>query len=145
MIRYNSLFATADLQIGRFDHPRQHQHCDPAEEVASEYSVNRVEYGEFSVEIEGQRWELSLGDLFLTYPGMTYRCRHRELVPTDICMTIACRRSGVSEELSVFECAARRLPVRPSSNRLAYLFLLAGRTLNEPMAAEEAAHDVLAL
>jgi hypothetical protein len=144
MIRYNSLFATAEFQIGRFDHPRKHQHCDPDEEVAAEYSVNRVEYGEFSLEIEGQRWELTRGALFLTYPGMAYRCRHRELVPADICMTVACR-SNVFADASLFERAARRLPVRQPSNRLAYLFLLAARTPNESMATEEAAHEVLAM
>jgi AraC-like DNA-binding protein len=43
-----------------------------------------------------------------------------------------------------FERAARRQPVLPPSNRLAYLFLQVARNSNEQMAAEEAAHCVIA-
>ena len=58
MIRHNPLFSNAEFQIARFDHPRGHEHCNPAEEVAAEYSANRVEFGGFTLEVAGEQWEL---------------------------------------------------------------------------------------
>ncbi len=145
MIRYNPLLHTDEFRIGRFDHPRQRRHRDPALEVTPDYCVNRVERGTFALEIGRQHWELGAGDLFLNYPGLEYRCRHRELAPSDVCMTIAyIPYADSSEETESFEVAARTRPVLASSNRLAYLFLQVARTSNEPMAAEEAAHGVMA-
>jgi AraC family transcriptional regulator len=145
MIRYSHLLDTAEFRIGRFDHPREHSHRDPALEDAAEYSVNRVERGSFAVEIGRQHWELGPGDLFLNYPGMVYGCRHRELVPCDVCVSIAYAPSpDPSEETAAFERVARTQPVLPPSNRMAYLFVRAERSSNEQMAAEEAAHSVMA-
>lgn len=143
MIRYNPLCVAKEFKIGRFDHPPDHVHNDPKEEVAYDYSVNRVESGGFTLEIEGRGWELNQGDLFLTYPGMTYRCRHRESVPIDVCTTVAGTPQDESEEISVFHRAARDFPVRRSNNRLTYLFLLIGKTLHEPLVVEETAHEVI--
>jgi AraC family transcriptional regulator len=145
MIRYSPLLDTSEFRIGRFDHPREHLHRDPALEVTPEYSVNRVEHGRFAVEIGRRHWDLGPGHLFLHYPGMVYRCRHRELVPSDVCMSITYVPSANSfGEIAAFERAARTHPVLPESNRLAYLFLQIARISNEQMAAEEAAHSVIA-
>jgi AraC family transcriptional regulator len=144
MIRYSPLLDTAEVRVGRFDHPRDHSHCDPALEVATEYSVNRVERGSFVVEIGRQHWKLGPGNLFLTCPGMEYRCRHHELVPTDVCVTIAYAPAEGSEDTAAFERVARKQPVLPPSNRQAYLFLRVARYSNEQMAAEEATHSVMA-
>jgi AraC-like DNA-binding protein len=145
MIRYSPLLDTVEFRIGRFDHPADHRHYDPVLEVAAEYSVNRVERGGFVLEVGRQSWELGPGDMFLNYPGMEYRCRHRELVPSDVCVAIACVPfRSPSAEIAAFDHAARTQPLLPRSNRLGYLFLLAARTCNEPMAAEEAAHCAMA-
>jgi hypothetical protein len=48
MIRHSPLFSNAEFQIARYDHPPGHQHCDPAEEVASEYSVMEVILSQFA-------------------------------------------------------------------------------------------------
>jgi AraC family transcriptional regulator len=143
MIRHSSLLATPELQISRYDHPAGHYHHDPKQEVALEYSVNRVEIGHFILQIEGRQWELRRGDLFLNYPGMVYRCRHAELEPTDVCMSIAFAPQDIVKEITAFERAARRLPVHAPTNRFAYLFFLAARSNHEPMAAEEAAREVI--
>jgi transcriptional regulator GlxA family with amidase domain len=74
---------------------------------------------------------------------MTYRCRHRELAPADVCVSIALVAPDASREISEFESSARRSPVRPPSNRLAYLFFLAARDHDEPMVKEEAANAVI--
>jgi AraC-like DNA-binding protein len=144
MIRYNSLYAITEFKVGRFDHPRDHVHRDPKEEVAFDYSVNRVDSGGFALDIDGLHWELSPGDLFLTYPGMIYRCRHRESVPTDICTTVACLPQVEPEEISAFHHSARNLPVRRPNNRLTYLFLLMGKEFRERLAVEETVHEVIA-
>ncbi len=143
MIRHSPLFSKAEFEIARYDHPPGNPHCDPAEEVASEYSVNRVEFGAFVLAVSGRRWELFQGDLFCTYPGMTYRCRHRELMPTDVCVSVAFVMQNASRESGEFERATRRSPVRPRSNRMAYLFLLAAKNHDEPMVAEEVANAVI--
>jgi AraC family transcriptional regulator len=145
MIRFSPLLDTPEFRIGRFFHPRGHRHRDPALEVTPEYSVNRVEHGSFAVEMGRQRWELGPGDLFLNYPGMVYCCRHRELVPSDACLTIAyLQPANPCEEIAAFERVARTRPVLPPSNRLAYLFLQLAQVSTEQMAAEEAAHCVIA-
>jgi AraC family transcriptional regulator len=144
MLLHCSLFAAGEFEIARCDHPSGHEHCDPAEEISSDYSVNRVEFGEFTLQVDGQQWRLSPGDLFLTYPGMAYRCRHHEVIPTDVCLSVSFFPQDDSAEISAFKHAARTLPVHPPSNRLAYLFLLATRRPSEPMAAEEAVHELIA-
>jgi hypothetical protein len=65
MIRRRPLFSNAEFEIARHDHPPGHEHCDPAEEIASDHSVNPVEFGGFTLEVAGERWELSPGDLLL--------------------------------------------------------------------------------
>src|ERR1700721_2912401 len=107
MIRYSPLLETTEFRIGRFDHPQGQFHCDPRLEVATEHSVNRVESGEFVVEIGRQHWELRPGSLFLTYPGMEYRCRHHEVAPTDVCVAIDIPAKG-AEETAAFERVARK-------------------------------------
>ncbi len=109
MIRHSPLCYSAapNFRSVDNDHPPGHEHCDPAEETVSEYSVNRLEFGSFTLEVAGQQWELSQGDLFCTYPGMTYRCRHLELMPTDVCVSFAFIAQDVSREISEFESASR--------------------------------------
>lgn len=122
MNRYSALFETPDVAVGRFDHPRLHLHSDPAEECANEHSINLVERGSFSIQIGRRTWELGPGDLFLTYPGLTYRCRHREAIPTDSCLTVACLQSDSDCDLTTFSRIASARAVTPATNRIAYLF-----------------------
>jgi hypothetical protein len=55
MIRHSPLCYSAapNFRSVDNDHPPAHEHCDPAEETASEYSVNRVEFGSFTLEVAG--------------------------------------------------------------------------------------------
>ena len=145
MIRYTPLLDLTEFCFGCFDHPGEEHHHDPKLEVTSEYSVSRVEKGKFSLEIEGGLWELGPGHYFLNCAGMEYRCRHFELVPTDVCVSINYVASANSpEQTDRFERAARKKPVHSPSNRLAYLFLQLAKSREEPMRAEEAVHEVIA-
>ena len=83
------------------------------------------------------------GRLVLYVSRNDVRCRHRELIPTYVCVSFACSVQDASRETSQFERTARRSPVRPRSNRLAYLFFLAARNHDEPMVAEEVANAVI--
>lgn len=142
MIRYSPLLDNAEFRIGRFDHPLEHSHHDPAIEVSDGYSVSRVEHGSFRVEIGRRSWDLGPGDLFLNHPGMEYRCRHKDPVPRDQCLSIAwVSGANPSEETVGFERVARTQPVFPANNRLSYLFLRLAS--NEQMATEEAASEVI--
>jgi AraC family transcriptional regulator len=148
MNRYTALLDTSDLAIGRFDHPGEHTHRDPAEEVAADYSVNRVERGGFEIQIGRRRWELREGDMFLTYPGMAYRCRHGERAPTDVCVAVSYLPADEDrEDLAQFACAVRKRAVVPPSNRLAYLFRgfsSISLPAESPMVLEQAAGALLA-
>jgi AraC family transcriptional regulator len=145
MIRYSPLNELPEFCVGRFDHPADDHHHDPKLEATSEYSVSQVERGHFSLEIGGRLWELGPGDLFLNYDGMEYRCRHRELAPKDVCVSINFLPSAYSDgAIAVFENAARKRPVLPASNRVAYLFLQLTTSSGERMRVEEAAHGVMA-
>lgn len=144
MIRYRPLFNTSEFRIGRFDHPQGQHHRDADLEITTEYSVSRVECGKFSVKIGRDQWDVGPGSLFLNYPGMEYRCRHRELVPSDVCAAITYVPGADSTELALaFGRAARTRPILPPSNRLAYLFLRIVHVPGEPMAVEETAHSII--
>ena len=126
MNRFIPLLKTPDVAIGRFDHPSDHPHHDPAEEVATVYSVNRVERGRFSIQVGRRRWTLGPGHIFLCYPGMAYRCYHYEPIPADSCVTVIYREENSSEGSAdlltrVRELARRRAVLEPT-NRAAYVF-----------------------
>lgn len=145
------LLETPEIVIGRFDHPCDDSHHDPAEELATEFSINRVERGSFDIQIGRHRWNLGPGHVFLCHPGLAYRCRHRELFPTDVCVTVTYRRGGVADEgfddLMGLGKVRRRHAVLPPTNRLAYLFRAITSLAcakGQRMAAENSATELLA-
>jgi len=122
MNRETTLWRTAELAVGQFDHALGDHHLDPVEEMSSNYSVNLVQRGGFSLQIGRRKWDPVPGDLFLTYPKLSYRCRHHEQTPTDSCLTVrylGSERDPLSRKLS----RIRNQPaVVPATNRIAYLF-----------------------
>jgi AraC family transcriptional regulator len=122
MNRETTLWRSAELAVGRFDHPRGDHHWDPVEEMSYNYSVNLVERGGFSLQIGGRRWDPIPGDLFLTYPKLSYRCRHREGTPTDSCLTVSYFGSERDEQTRKLSQIRNRPAVVPATNRIAYLF-----------------------
>jgi len=91
MNRRTPLLTTPDLQISRFDHPPGFEHRDPGDEVCDSYEVSFVERGGFHVVAGGRTWQPAAGDMFLTSPGLRYRCYHAEAFPGDVCLTISYR------------------------------------------------------
>jgi AraC-like DNA-binding protein len=88
MNRISPLLETAEVAVSRFDHPSGCFHEDPAEERVDEYSINFVERGHFSLAIGRHTTRLERGALFLTSPGMVFRCRHEESCPSDVCISV---------------------------------------------------------
>lgn len=146
MIRATTLLRTADVTVDRFDHPAAHVHHDPAEEFVDACSISFVERGRFFMQAGRRTWELGPGAVFLTYPGMTYRCRHRESVPSDACLSVTYLGSATATpELAKLDRSARDCTVVPSTNRLAYLFrgLSSTASVAEAMAADSLAAALL--
>lgn len=88
--------------------------------------------------------------LFVTRPGLVYRCRHAEQYPSDVCLSVLYNAASVQE----FRSDGRRgywhnldrIVLRPT-NRLRYLYLRLVRSLEihaGPMAWESLSGDLLA-
>lgn len=149
MIRVLSLLETGLLRIGRYDHPPEEEHHDPAEELARDYSVSFVERGRFSIEHVRQKEALAQGSVILTRPGMQFRCSHSEARPDDVCLCVSFRDHTSVE--SAIEGGSRKDAVdrgfvARSSNRLSYLYIRLARMLArraEAVALETLAGEIL--
>jgi AraC-like DNA-binding protein len=150
MNRNRGLFKTELIQIGRFDHPPDHEHSDPPEELALDYSVSFVEQGEFGMASRGHKEALRPGSVIFTRPEMHFRCTHPHAHPDDVCLCIAFLDRASAEEVVP--------PIAPSlkskswwfapsaSNRLAYLRLRLLRLLDgnaDAIAIETVAAEML--
>jgi AraC-like DNA-binding protein len=120
MNRYQLLSATPDLSVSRFDHPPHEAHDDPEEEVATRWAIAFVLSGTFDVVHGGRRVRLQQGSVFLSRPGLTFRCQHQEQFPTDVCLSIGFEPRTVVDSEHAWErvgWAVRRSPTA----RLAYV------------------------
>ncbi|HMK31464.1 MAG TPA: hypothetical protein VK473_17410 [Terriglobales bacterium] len=147
MNRRTPLLTTPDLQISRFDHPPGFEHRDPGDEVCDSYEVSFVERGGFHVVAGGRTWQPAAGDMFLTSPGLRYRCYHAEAFPGDVCLTISYRDALKPSREPALTSFAGRPPIVTGDNRLAYLHWRLATALAAPefaMTAETIALDVLA-
>ncbi|MDQ3803196.1 MAG: AraC family ligand binding domain-containing protein, partial [Acidobacteriota bacterium] len=88
MNRVQTYLASPLVKLSRFDHPAAEGHSDPAEECAGGYSINFVERGGFTLRTGRREWRMSPGMIFVTHPGLVFRCRHAEEVPQDVCFNV---------------------------------------------------------
>lgn len=88
MMRMQTITTTQLVHLARFDHPREAIHHDPKQERAPHYSASFVERGQFDLRIGGRSWRLAPGMIFITRPGLVYRSRHPEPIPTDVCLSV---------------------------------------------------------
>jgi len=143
MNRYTLLLDTPDVTIGRFDHPENHPHRDPPEETAEAYAISFVERGGFEVQMGRRSWQLAPGDVFVNYPGLTYRCRHREESPTDVCLSVRYKRWD-EDPAGAPPALKENAPVLPATNRLAYLRWSLASSLGDCAATDVMAREVSA-
>ena len=96
MNRCAELHSTADLALRRFDHPPETPHEDPDLEVAERWAIAYVRTGTFAVIINDERHDLRHGSVFLTSPGLRFRCAHEADVPCDVCDSVAFADAAVA-------------------------------------------------
>src|SRR5215831_12360420 len=120
MNRLAVLLRTPAVTLVEFDHPVGAEHCDPDHEVSAQESISFVENGTFDAHMGDERWTLGPGTLFLTRPGMTFRCRHGDHVPTDRCLTVSYSDRTVEDLLRV-DLPPLRPPLARMSGRRQFL------------------------
>jgi len=144
MNRYRPIRDSETMAVALFDHPEGLVHQDPEEEIADEYSISYVEHSGFEIQVGKRRWQFQPGDVFLTFPGMVYRCLHSDSIPTDRCLAVRYVKLEDSEDFAALARAARQTPRLATSNRLRYLRMAVERSLPEPdLSAETCAVALL--
>ena len=135
------------VSISRFDHPKFTPHQDPQEETASDYSINFIEKGTYSLRVGTRKWHMSRSDVFITQPGMIFSCRHAEEFPEDVCFSVA-----YESQFLIQQNEWRSLLPKQSgcvvglNNRLAYLYMRLNQlTISQAdvLEAETLASDLL--
>ena len=147
MIREHTLARTPLLRLVRFDHPEECLHQDPAEEVAECFSLNFAERGGFDLQFGRRHATVLRGTVFLTQPGMRYRCRHASDWPDDVFVSLEMDSTFVRDAWRFAgQGPAWRTGVMPSSNRLEYLRerLLRAAASTDALALEGIAGELLA-
>jgi AraC family transcriptional regulator len=117
----HSLAETPLVRVFRYDHPADEAHRDPSSELSDAPAVNFVESGSFELTVERRRWALSPATVFLTRPGVKYRYRHAEELPSDVCLSVRYSPELGAEALGGGNGNRRTAPVRRLTNRLSYL------------------------
>jgi len=94
--RYQPVLATSDFALRVFDHPEHDVHEDPDVEVAAGWGIAFVRRGGFSITVDGKRRVLRAGSIFITHPGLTFRCTHPDGCTDDVCVSIALNDASVA-------------------------------------------------
>jgi AraC-like DNA-binding protein len=107
------LFQSSLLVVERIEHARD----PPGDEYrADRYALNFVDRGTFAVRTRGRNWTIGRREIFVTIPGMDYRCREtdRGASPPGVCLDV-CFADASAERL------AARVPAIAVGNRRGYL------------------------
>lgn len=131
------------VRLVRFEHGHAAPHRDPPEETSSSFAINFVEKSSFLIVVSRRVERFETGTVFVTRPGLAYRCRHSEVYPSDVCLSVDFADPGLAGEALP---PARGRAMWPT-NRLAYnrLRLLAGQAQYlEPFTLESRAMELLA-
>jgi AraC-like DNA-binding protein len=141
-----SLHRSAIVAVEQIDHqPRPAG--DAGDAVADRYSVNFVDRGRFALAAGGGRWRVGPEHVFVTVPGMEYRCHEverDEAAPPGRCLDVCfseAARDGI--EGRTVDDLRRHVPVLAATNRHAYLRRRLAAHLAAP-ATESLAIDLLA-
>ena len=122
MIRSRTLYSGQLVSLLRLDHPSDRIHRDPAEEVATTHSVSFVEQGGYTLHQGKRRWRMDSTRLFVTRPGLPYRCSHPDQSPGDVCFSVHLSPGLIDDVSSTLGRGwSLRTPTASLTNRLAYL------------------------
>ena len=143
MIRALPLFQSPLVSIERCDHPPDVPHVDPDVEQSSTYCISFVERGAFSVITDHRAWTVGAHELFVTVPGLVYRCDHHNN-PDDVCLCVGFGADVDAGALNL-RGLARQAPVAVLTNRRAYLQRRLTQRLDagDPLAIESIAGELL--
>jgi AraC-like DNA-binding protein len=139
MNQLSTLLNTPDVTLRRFVHEPGVPHVDPDHEVSRFDSINFIEGGGFEVHMNGGRWQLEPGAVFVSTRGMTYRCVHQHEAPTDECLSVALSEQS-AEDLRSAGMPALRPPHFPLDQRSRFL----RRRLDACGAGQEVRLDLIA-
>lgn len=101
--RATQLHGTPDLSVSCFDHPPHEVHQDPEREVAERWSIAFVRAGSFDVSVGGGQHRLAVGSVFITRPGLEFRCAHHHESPDDVCVSVSFSPAAVAEAEHAWE------------------------------------------
>jgi AraC family transcriptional regulator len=123
VLRVTRVWESALAAIDRVDHPAGVPHVDPNEEASSQYSINLLERGHFSIVHSSRRWRVGANEIFVTVPGQIHRYIHDDSdgAPGDSCIAVCFKdpvRDDVGAQLRVRPSGA---PVVRMNNRHVYL------------------------
>jgi len=122
LIRERILHSGPLVRVARYDHPPDRPHRDPAEEVSTHHAVNFVERGRFDLYHRGRRWRMDGASVFVTEPGLRYRCTHVRPVPDDVSFSVQCSPDLVDDvQATIGRRWTRSIPAAALTNRLAFL------------------------
>jgi AraC-like DNA-binding protein len=124
MNRLTPLVKTPAVSLARFDHPAESAHRDPHQETAPGYSISFLEQGSFELQAGRAKWSLQPGMAMAIGPGATFRVRHGEARPTDVCLVVGYARRFVENSDRPL---LPPLNVLSPTNRLSYLRLRLAR------------------
>jgi AraC-like DNA-binding protein len=142
MNRLTPLAQSPSVSLARFDHPAESPHRDPRQETAAGYSISFLKQGSFELHAGRTKWSLQPGMAMVTGPGATFRVRHGEAQPTDVCLVVSYARRFLQESERP---QLPTLTVLSSTNRLGYLRLRLTRAAdtNETLPVEGIAAELL--
>jgi AraC-like DNA-binding protein len=136
------------VSLARYDHPPDRPHRDPAEEVSSHHAVSFIERGRFDLFHSGRRWRMDDTTVFVTHPGLRYRCTHAGPIPDDVSFSVHYSPELVDDlQATIGRRWTRRIPAAALTNRLAYLrhrLVAAAASADAAMAATTLAGELLA-
>jgi AraC-like DNA-binding protein len=119
MNRIGVVLETPAVKLAEFDHPPG-PHRDPETEIAPDHTISFVENGAFDVGIEGRRWKLGPGSIFVTAQGLEFSCRHECESPTDRCLSISYAARAV-EDLRLADVPPPNPPIAALSPQRTWL------------------------
>ena len=122
MLRICRLWESPLVRVDRIDHPPDVVHVDPVEEMSSQYSVNLLERGSFSVVHRSRTWTVGAAEMFITVPGQVHRYVHDGDAPTDSCIAV-CFDESSWVDADAIGSLQDLPPVVSLNNRRAYLRL----------------------
>ena len=137
------LLRTPEISVHRFNHPAEHED-QPYVEHATAYMASFVEDGRFNLEVGGEGWRVSEGDVMLSRPGMKFHASFDGEAFNDTCITLTYLAASADGFDPADSWTQTNRSVLPSGNRVRYLRwgLQRAAAANSVMFAEYCATEI---